>query len=81
MGESSRSGGEGDSVAFGGALGELLGKLGVPVAGLLGHRSLRGHAFFDRPAVIIAVIGFHLQLQLEHMIPHVEIVPNFLSGG
>ena len=74
-------GGEWNCFAFSGALGELLGELGVPIAGLLGHCALRGQAFFDRPAMIIAVIGFHPLTPLERVIPHVENVPNFLSGG
>ena len=78
---SKRLGGERDSVAFGGAFGELLGELGMPVAGLLGHRALSCHALFDRPAVIITVIGFHRRLQPQYVIPHVENVPNFLSDG
>jgi hypothetical protein len=48
---------------------------------LLGHRALRGHAFFDRPAMIIAVIGFHRRLQHERLIANLENVPNFLSDG
>ena len=84
---SGHSGAEGDSsvqddsVTVGGALGEFLGQLGVPVAGLLSHGALRGHAFFNRPAMIIAVIGFHRRLQLEHLIPRIENVPKVLSDG
>lgn len=39
--------------------GEVVGELGVPGFGLIGHRAPRGEPLFDCPAPIISLVRFH----------------------